>query len=213
MSKARDSWDGQQPISPTNLNQFKSVINEEGRECTYCGVFKPWGDFYKASKSYTGHQACCKVCKNSKHPKPLDRKKERYSAKLHKQKLKKSDPFFWRARNLRTSLKTRAKKHGLDYSPTAEEIKNWLLSQTPLTCYYSGEPVDLFKMHVDHKIPLNRGGTNHFENLCVAEHKMNSAKGQMTDKEFSELLALISTWEDGGKYLLIRLRQGFMGSR
>jgi len=35
----------------------------------------------------------------------------------------------------------------------------------------------------------------------------------MTDIEFKELLSVINSWEDNGEYLLMRLRQGFMGKR
>lgn len=201
-------------FEPRNKNQFKTPTNESGRECTSCGVFKPWSEYNGASKSYTKKQSRCKICHQSNRG-PRDKKKELFNAKGHKKKLKEDDPHLWRAGNVRNSHMARAKKLGLDRKdiPTRYEICDWLKEQEPLRCYYTNVPVDLMRMHVDHKVPLSRGGKLGFSNLCVTCPKINSAKGQMTDVEFIGLLELISGWEDGGKYLLMRLRQGFMGKR
>lgn len=37
-------------------------IEDEGRQCTKCEVFKAWGDFHLDSTSKTGHQSKCKAC-------------------------------------------------------------------------------------------------------------------------------------------------------
>ena len=197
-------------IKPKNINQFKTPINALGRECTACGNFKAWENFYIASKSHTGRTSLCKECKRLKR-KPRDTKREKFSAKKHKAVLKTQQPLLVKARAIRSSLLNRARKFPYlrDTTPTTPEILKWLESQT-LTCYYSGEVVDLWKMHIDHKIPPVRGGDNSLENLCIASSKMNSSKGVMTEKEFKDLLALVSNWEDKGEKLLIRLRQGFM---
>lgn len=201
-------------FNPKNINQFKTHVDELGRECTSCGIYKPWSEYFAASKTYSKKQSRCRDCYYANRG-PRDTKKEKYDAKKHKQQLKKDDPHLWRAGNIRSSHMARARKLGLDRIeiPTRHEIASWLKDQEPLTCYYSGVPVDLMKMHVDHKIPLSRGGKLGFDNLCVACPKINSAKGQMTDSEFKSLWSLISSWEDGGAYLLMRLRQGFMGKR
>ncbi len=196
--------------APRNPRQFKTPFNETGRECTACGEFKVWEDFNVASKSFTGRTSLCKLCKKSKK-KPRNFKREKHCARLHKANLKKSQPYLLKARNIRSSLLNRARKFPelRSSTPTTPEILNWL-EQQPLICYYSGEKVTLWDMHIDHKIPPFRGGTNELNNLCIASIKMNSSKGQMTEGEFKSLLDLISTWEDKGEKLLIRLRQGFM---
>jgi len=130
-----------------------------------------------------------------------------------KKELKKENPTLVKARDIRSKLMTRHRKISLDreHIPTAAEIKAWLDKQAPFKCYYSNQQIDLFKCHVDHKQPLNRGGNSELSNLCLTDPKYNSAKGAMTEKEFKQLLELINSWEDSGKYLLMRLRQGFMG--
>lgn len=199
-------------LNPRNLNQFKTPPTVDGRVCTKCLEFKGWDKFNTAAKSHTGKQAECRTCKNGRVRINRDIIKEKFSAKQHKARLKKTNPHLVRGRNIRSSLMTRAKKLEMDRTsiPTAQEIADWLKDQEPLTCYYTGVPVTLFKMHVDHKVPPYRGGTHTLDNLCVTDSKINSAKGQMTEEEFKSLLGLVGTWEDKGYRLLIRLRQGFM---
>lgn len=143
----------------------------------------------------------------------MGRVKERRTNKTRDAKLKLTNPTLLKARGIRSKLMSRHNKIGMErtHIPTALVIKDWLDSQMPAKCYYSGVEVDLFKCHIDHKQPLNRGGNSELNNLCITDPKINSAKGQMTEAEFKQLLRLTSKWEDGGAYLLMRLRQGFMG--
>ena len=53
-------------------------------------------------------------------------------------------------------------------------------------CAYCQRPLIVF--HVDHKIPLSRGGENRPPNLQLLCPTCNAAKGAMTDEEFREVL-------------------------
>lgn len=75
-----------------------------------------------------------------------------------------------------------------------------------MTCHYSGEKITPAKSEIDHRTPVAKGGTNEFSNLCLSSPAMNKAKGDMTEEEFRSLLNLLSTFEDGGKTVLMRLR-------
>lgn len=37
-------------------------MDEEGRECSVCGVYKPWDDFYKSTSIRTGYRPDCREC-------------------------------------------------------------------------------------------------------------------------------------------------------
>jgi 5-methylcytosine-specific restriction endonuclease McrA len=194
--------------------KLETSFDEHGRVCTSCGVYKKWAEFNTHRRSTTGKTSSCKKCKNLKRKSaPRDIKREKYCAKIHRKNLKKCDPYLIRARSIRSSLMRRGRENDLDRTniPTAEVIKSWLEEQKPLKCYYSGIDVDLWKMHIDHKVPLSRGGSNCLSNLCVTDSKINSAKGAMTEDEFVALYELISSWEDGGTYVLSRLRMGHFG--
>ncbi len=43
-------------------SSFKSFVDNEGRECVTCGVYKKWADFNTARKETTGHRSTCKEC-------------------------------------------------------------------------------------------------------------------------------------------------------
>ena len=53
-----------------------------------------------------------------------------------------------------------------------------------LTCYLCLEPVPFKKDHLEHKIPLSRGGTNEYNNLAIACQHCNCKKHNKTVDEF-----------------------------
>lgn len=93
----------------------------------------------------------------------------------------------------------------IDQIPKISEIKEWLEKQYPYSCYFTEEKLGR-DFGVDHKIPVARGGSFMLDNLCITSMFINGAKGVMTEEEFKQLLKIISTWEDKGKSLLVRLR-------
>lgn len=198
-------------------NKYKTTVDEKGRVCTKCGIYKSWIEFNSAKTKHIKIKktASCKKCKHE-HRKSKGRnyKVEKASAKEWKEHLKKTDPYLLKARNLRQGLLTRTKDLQIkSTTPTTEVLYNWFLQSTPIYCYYSGVELNLLKksnnkLTVDHKIPLTRGGSNNIDNLCFASHHMNTAKGSLTEQEFKQFLELISSWEDKGITILRRLKQG-----
>ena len=53
-----------------------------------------------------------------------------------------------------------------------------------LTCYLCLMPIEFGKDHLEHKVPLSRGGTNEYNNLAIACQKCNLSKGKKTYKEY-----------------------------
>ena len=117
-------------------------------------------------------------------------------------KAKKIDYLRLKAQRFYSACRTRT---NLSVEPSYH-IWQWLLKIDPFVCYYSGVPLKKDDFSIDHKQPLKRGGTHDFSNLCVCTKGMNTAKGALTEKEFKDLLALISKWEDRGVNLLARLK-------
>jgi len=189
-----------------NSNKFLTRIDDKGRVCTKCDVYKTWDNYVKAAKTQTGRASECKECKAA-HKKATkkpatkltkDRQRERMA------NLKRTDPLKWKATHLRGGMRSRSKE-GLKV-PSAPEIEQWLKSIDPFVCYYTEVPLSTNDFSVDHKQPLDRGGTNDFTNLCVCTKQINTTKGTMTAEEFISLLNFLSTWEDKGDKLLRRLR-------
>jgi len=53
-----------------------------------------------------------------------------------------------------------------------------------LTCYLCLEPIKFKEDHLEHKIPLSKGGNNLYHNLAVACKKCNLTKHAKTEKEY-----------------------------
>lgn len=139
----------------------------------------------------------------------MAKRKKRLTPKQRVRKLRKENPYRYRATQLRGSLRSRSRtSQERNLVPQVDVIISWM-KQQPLVCCYSGVSLTILTASFDHKMPVVRGGANALDNLCLCTKGMNTAKGRMTDVEFRELLKLISTWEDNGKSLLGRLKQGF----
>ena len=125
----------------------------------------------------------------------------------YKAEMKDTDFHKWKATQFRSNWRRRAKLHGIsaDHVPKVNEIIDWLDSQKPFTCFYTGEKLER-DFGVDHIVSLARGGSFSLDNLCITNPFINGAKGSMTGDEFKALLELIRTWEDGGQEVLRRLR-------
>lgn len=199
----------QKELSIKTPAKFKTHYDNFGRVCTKCLEYKEWGNFFVAKKTASGHQSECKKCKVEKRKTNRNYTKEKYSAKKNKQKVKKENPILFKARQLRSSLLSRSKDPEIKKgTPTVQELEAWLTREKHY-CHYSGIQLTIEKITVDHKTPVSRGGNNSLENLCIASHHMNTAKGKMNEKEFFQLLKLVSKWEDKGESILKRLKQGW----
>ena len=60
-----------------------------------------------------------------------------------------------------------------------------------LTCYLCLKPIPFGKDHLEHKIPLSRGGTNEKDNLDIACQHCNLTKNNKTVAEFNALQHLL----------------------
>lgn len=191
----------------SNAAQLKTKVDGEGRVCTKCEEYKTWDNFSNSKKTVTGKASSCKACNNT-HTKATRPKRNtktvRESARASRAFLKKTDPLKLRSRNLRSGMRTRSTE-GM-YIPTAKELEEWLKAIKDFVCYYTGVQLKHTDFSVDHKQPLNRGGTNTLDNLCICTKQINTTKGTMTEKEFKSLLKFLSKWEDEGAGLLRRLR-------
>lgn len=120
---------------------------------------------------------------------------------------KKENWFFWKASQVRGSWRNRARKYGhpLEDVPTRIEIQEWLEAQDPIKCYITGSFISPEVVELDHKQPLIRGGKLALSNVGITSRWYNNIKGQMTEKEFRQLLKVVSKWEDGGQALFKRL--------
>lgn len=73
-----------------------------------------------------------------------------------------------------------------DKSINSDDVAKQLKSQNGL-CWWCSKPLG-DKWHVDHRIPLTRGGTNTAGNIVIAHPKCNQSKGDKLPWEWSDRL-------------------------
>ena len=64
-------------------------------------------------------------------------------------------------------------------------------------CYLTGKIINLNKpdsYNLDHIVPVSKGGTNELDNLQITCVEANSAKGNLTLKEFQSLCKRVIKW-------------------
>lgn len=93
----------------------------------------------------------------------------------------------WRSKNILSILLRNRKRQSLlkaRSNISTNEIEQLLLKANN-ECLYCNIPV--FKrvnLHLDHKVPLSRGGNHSIENIAISCDKCNLKKGTKTDAEF-----------------------------
>ena len=116
-----------------------------------------------------------------------------------------------KARQLRSNWRKRAKKANIELLhqvPDSKEICKFIVSlekNGKFYCYLTNAELNFSDVEFDHKISVTRGGDFNLKNIGVTSRRLNNIKGEMSAKEFKQLLRLISKWDDGGSNLLHRL--------
>lgn len=98
----------------------------------------------------------------------------------------------WRARNPHKvdtyQSRYRARKFNAPVGDREayEKYVAWARTAKGLCCAYCNEPVEPEKRHIDHVVPLSKGGADSVENLCVACADCNHRKHTKTVQVFEE---------------------------
>lgn len=103
--------------------------------------------------------------------------KGKHGERAYYERIKATDPWGWRVRNLRRNISPEI---------TVEWLRQ-LWDQQGGKCPLSGRDLDVRTAEMDHIVPRSRGGTNDLSNLRMLAPEANQAKGGMTDQEFIAL--------------------------
>lgn len=68
-------------------------------------------------------------------------------------------------------------------------VRQMLFENQNGRCFYTGAILDLMTAHIDHKVPISRGGTNDFSNLALCTPEANLLKHNKTHEEFMTWIA------------------------
>jgi 5-methylcytosine-specific restriction endonuclease McrA len=144
-------------------------IDEQGRECSRCGIYKPWSDIVKNACNPSGYDPSCKACMSSR-VRQWRKKNPGHYVRYNRG---------WRRRNPdkhAASLERRKQREidaeGGPFSLSRPDYEpRWAL-YGGLCAYCLERPATT----LDHAVPLSRGGTNYPENLDPACRQCNSSK-------------------------------------
>lgn len=158
--------------------------------CSHCKEVKPFSDFHKRSSSKSGYQAYCKPCKNKKtldfyHRKISNNPEAKLKKSIYDRKRREE-----RGEQLRAYDKERARL------PHRKAMKNestrrrraTLKGATPedydkegvMAMYLLAQKFTMLtgvEMHVDHILPLSKGGKHDVDNLQLLAGVLNVRKG------------------------------------
>lgn len=197
------------------LNCSPVVLTVPVKICRKCGEAKPFDEFHKNNARADGHQSTCKSCWAIYDKAWHDANKERHSSNVkawyrnnteqakalnkawyeeHKERKavvanqwRENNPDKVRAKN--TRRRTRNQNGAGDVS--GNDIAAIRAAQTDkqgrLICWRCCKPIT-GKPHLDHWIPLAKGGTNDPGNLHYMHAKCNLSKGAKLPHEIGRLI-------------------------
>lgn len=144
------------------------------KHCPGCNRDLPrtWAYFSDSNSSFDGFNTYCKDCANSKSKDWRERNPDKWN-EINRRNSKQ-----WRSDNPQRvcELKRtyRARKRNAGGNHTAEDV-NRIYEFQQGYCWWCGKPLN-GKYHVDHRIPLSRGGSDKASNLVCACAKCNLSK-------------------------------------
>ncbi len=136
------------------------AITDEGRPCTKCGMFKPFAEFHKASRTHYGHIPVCRQCNN------LQYRKRYYSSPEIAEKAKERSREWHRTHRDRDNAVVLRHRAKAPHKYAARQaVHNQLLAgkMKRLPCEKCGEP-KTHAHHPDYSKPLEVVW------LCLAHH-------------------------------------------
>lgn len=178
--------------------------------CSKCQQAKPATPdyFYRAKKDKSGLQSYCKSCMSGYFKKYYQDNLERFkydssyyleNRERHRVKCRK-----WELANKEVASnytrQRRARKREAQGNHTTEDVQRQYEAQKGKCHYCKVDVGDAY--HVDHVIPLSRGGSNGPENIVIACPFCNCSKGNKMPHE----------WVRGGRWRRkAKVKQGELG--
>lgn len=165
----------------------------ESKECTKCHRILPLDNFHHDKSKKDGLYSLCKECSAKKDQKIYrqDPKKKYEKVKAYMKKIGCHDyyiryyssPKSKENKRIRTMKRHFLEKKAREQVKITQDVIQALKRNSDGKCEYCG--VDCSEnYHIDHKIPLCKGGSNEIDNLAFCCPQCNWSKGKKTAEEF-----------------------------
>ncbi len=162
-----------------------------GRRCQRCKEVKAFSEYRENPNKKAGIMTFCRPCETTRFTElqekhKLNPVKFRQDKNACTAKYWKKNPDGYKLKCLVTAHRRRGRHLAAAGNFTQMHIEQKALLQDG-RCYYCGSLLGENR-HIDHKIPLVRGGTNWPANLCLACPTCNLRKNAKTPQEFRATL-------------------------
>ena len=172
--------------------EHKTINGVEMKECSRCKELLPLSEFRKDGSKWDGLYGFCKKCAKEKDRKSYEKDREGKCKKVLEYKIRtgtRYNPQYYksekakRKKMVRDAKRRKSIRNANKKSRITKEIIEKVLEIYSGKCAYCGcECYD--GHHIDHKIPLSKGGGNEIENLALSCPNCNWSKRDKTDIEF-----------------------------
>lgn len=155
------------------------------KTCTECGITKPIIEFYKDDKCLYGVRSKCKECEKKRHANRYKNNRDEIIQKNKewKDRIKEDKTIpFWNMRA--TKVNERCQKKGVYGLIVGEDLLD-AYNKQDRRCYFCHRKLD-DDFHIDHIVPISRGGTNVANNIAITCDYCNLHKSNniFDEKEF-----------------------------
>lgn len=171
-------------------------MNQENKTCRSCNKILHHSNFHKDKSKSDGLCPYCKECKNHKgrelYKKDPDKKKKSVKEYMKRTgeyyRYKPYNPQYYSSDKSKLKKKVRDLKRRVqirgndDFKITSRVVQD-ILDNSNGKCNYCGKDCKE-NYHIDHIIPVSRGGGNNIDNLCLSCPSCNWSKGNKTAEEF-----------------------------
>jgi 5-methylcytosine-specific restriction endonuclease McrA len=160
----------------------KPKVAREAKKCGACGVFKSIKEFYKQRASIDCHTAFCKECSKDyvlayrkEHPaRPEQCKRWQRTYRLNHLKEAAENNRIWRQANLDKICANKSRRRVRESSALIELVSRaTVYARDGGKCHVCGKKVNSKNWHLDHLIPLSKGGDHSYRNVATACPKCN----------------------------------------
>lgn len=161
------------------------------KRCGDCKETKPREAFNKRSAVKDGLQPICRDCQKARYSSFYDKNKEAQQERARSFYSKHKEHYAstmreWRQNNRERMRSHWAKRRLLKKLQRDETLVDYstVLERDGYVCYLCEKCVEPDDVHMDHVIPLSKGGRHSIDNLRVTHSKCNLAKGVKSLDEY-----------------------------
>lgn len=185
------------------IEERERLAKEGQKRCSVrsgCGEIKSVDEFGSHKGTWDNKNSLCRICNRNNSSKYYKENREASKAYARQRyldnpeakreyhvKRSQADPMHYRLQD----GKKRAKRAGAEWEhiSSTDLLSHWEQEGIDAeVCYYCKQTVNIDDLHLDHGIPLSRGGSHVVDNIFPAHGRCNQSKKDRTVAEYLEHL-------------------------